>query len=196
MTKYFGHDIINPFKSHTPRGFYDPVKGHTGIDVNCPTGTPLSLPVRTVVLSVKNQQQMGKSLYLKDDDGKILVFSHLSEAKVQQGDRVEKDKVFALSGNTGSATTGPHLHFEVIATSPQQGYEEMSRSLGGFVGYNHNPKDYLDNAGHWSDEAMEWLKTHEIITKDHDPDSLMTWGEFAVTSRRLAEKILSWSRTP
>ena len=47
-------------------------------------------------------------------DGKRLytVYSHLSETKVEKGDRVERGDTVGLSGMTG-LTTGPHLHFEV-----------------------------------------------------------------------------------
>jgi hypothetical protein len=40
------------------------------------------------------------------------VYAHLSETKVEQGDRVETGDIIGLSGTTG-LTSGPHLHFEV-----------------------------------------------------------------------------------
>lgn len=47
-------------------------------------------------------------------DGERLytVYSHLSETKMEKGDRVARGDVIGLSGMTG-LTTGPHLHFEV-----------------------------------------------------------------------------------
>ena len=30
-----------------------------------------------------------------------------------QGDRIETGEIIAFTGNTGSLTTGPHLHFEL-----------------------------------------------------------------------------------
>ena len=90
------YDLINPYRSHTPRGFYDSVKGHTGGDWATPTGTPLTLPVNMEVAQVLDQNQMGKTLYLRDQDGNILVFSHLSSVSVYKGDLVQAGKVFAL----------------------------------------------------------------------------------------------------
>lgn len=196
---YFGFPIINKFRSHTPKGFYHPTKGHTGVDYATPEGTPLKLHFETTVLQILQQGQMGLTLYLKDKKGKILVFSHLKSVKVAVGDAVAPNFAFALSGNTGSATTGPHLHFEVIAASPQQGLEFMTRSLGGFSGYNHDPVAYLDGQEglppeeHWSDDAMAWALEHEIITEEHDPNERVKWGEFVVVCKRLAERILDWT---
>jgi murein DD-endopeptidase MepM/ murein hydrolase activator NlpD len=41
------------------------------------------------------------------------MYCHLSEIRVQPGDRIARGEPMALSGMTGRAT-GPHLHFSVI----------------------------------------------------------------------------------
>lgn len=196
MSTYFGYPVINPFRSMTPRGFYDSVKGHTGVDINCPMGTEISLPIPATVHAVRQQSEMGLTLYLEDEVGRILVFAHLSEVLVEEGDAVAYGDVFARSGNSGSATTGPHLHFEVIAHGPEEGYEMMTRTLGDVSGYNIDPIRYLETifSPHWSDEAMAWAREHRIIHQHHHPDEPMTWGEFAVASQRLAERLVHWTR--
>lgn len=181
-----------------PRGFYDKVKGHTGCDWIMPEGTSLSLPTVNTVTQIRTQAQMGNTLYLTDKDGNILVFSHLVNIPVSKGDRVGAGKVFAFSGNTGSATTNPHVHMEILSQTPEEGAEMMTRRLGEFSGYNIDPIKYLDSLTeeteeHWSDEAMAWMLEHEIITEEKDPDEFITWGEYAVTSKRLAERILDWT---
>lgn len=191
---YFGYPIVNGFRSFVPSGLYDPKKGHTGVDISMPIGTALALPTATRVRGIHVQNEMGLTLYLEDGDGRILVFAHLFATEVTEGALVKANQVFAKSGNSGSATTGPHLHFEVISKTADKGLEFMTRTLQSFSGYNSDPIPYLNAlfAEHWSQEAMDWAREHQIIQGDHDLDAPMTWGEAAVTMKRLAEKILEW----
>lgn len=187
---YFGYPIINPFRSHVPRGFYHPVRGHTGIDIACPSGTPLSLPIPLAVAKIATQTEMGLTMYLRDSVGNILVFSHLSEVKYQEGDSVSAGQTFALTGNSGSMTTGPHLHFEVIAEQPAPGLEVMSRKLFDFGDYNIDPVSYLDAMvrPHWSDDAMDWAMKRGLISFKRHHSEPVTWGEFVVVLQRLDQK--------
>ena len=52
--------------------------------------------------------------------------SHLKSFSVKVGDAVEKGSVIGLAGNTGSYSTGAHLHYEVTKN-----------------GTHTNPADYL-----------------------------------------------------
>ena len=192
---YEKHKVINPFRSHTPRGFYHKVKGHTGLDFDTPTGTPLALPQDMTVAEYLVQPQMGKTLFLRDKHGNILVFSHLDDVFVSKEDRVPRNKVFAPTGNTGSATTGTHLHFEDLAQKPEPGLEYMTRKVGPFTGYNIDPMKYLDSLSHWADEALDWHVQHQLTKERKDPDSPVTWGELAVLNKRTIEKSLEWARS-
>ena len=193
---YFGHRVVNGYRSHTPKGYYHPTRGHTGIDVLTPEGTELLLPVATKVMMVNKQNQMGLTLYLKDPKGNILVFAHLSQVKVKHEEDIPAGKVFALTGNTGSVSTGPHLHFEVIDEKAED--KTMVRNLSGIKGFNVDPIKYLDSIFkfHWSDEAMEWMEKHEIISKSRHHDDPVKWGELAVVLHRLAKKIIEWTSDP
>lgn len=144
---FLDYPISNKYRSKTPKGFYDSVKGHTGIDVVCPVKTEISLPFPVQVLNFKRQNEMGDTLYLKDFYGNILVFSHLSKVltPINKGRLIVKDEVFALSGNTGGKTTAPHVHFEVIAKNPEKGLEFMTRKLADYTGYNIDPTIYLQS---------------------------------------------------
>ena len=195
MTKYFGFDVINKFRSNTPKGFYDPIKLHSGIDINCPVGTPLSLPIKTKVVQFLVQNEMGKTLYLEDENGYTSVYAHLSEVFVKVGEEVEAGKGFAKTGNTGKATTGAHLHFEVICKSPEALLEMMTRKLGSIIGYNIDPIRYLDriNAPKQEDLGpMEWTIKHGIFEPDAKSDEPVTKGECAVYMQRLAKQVLKW----
>jgi murein DD-endopeptidase MepM/ murein hydrolase activator NlpD len=195
--KAFGFDIINPFRSKVPLGFYDPVKGHTGIDMSAPDKSPIDSPVDAEVWQILKQTEMGLTLYLYDKKRKVWsVFSHLSTVKVKLGDMVQKGSPIALTGNSGTATTGPHLHYETISETAEEGLEMMTRDLGGIDGYNIDPVKYLDEVGspeHWSDADMDWAMEHGIITYEREPEDKVLWGEYTVTMKRLAERILDWS---
>ena len=41
------------------------------------------------------------------------LYTHLSQISVELGQLIRAKQLVAYSGNTGSATTGPHLHFEL-----------------------------------------------------------------------------------
>lgn len=68
------------------------------------------------------------------DDAPSFVYGHLHSFTVKRGERVRKGQVIALSGNTGTATTGAHLHTESIPP----GYVLNSPLLG-----RVNPDVYL-----------------------------------------------------
>lgn len=140
--KIWGYEIVNPYRSDKPKGYYDPIKRHTGVDVACPIGTPLSLPWETVCIEARKQTEMGSTIYLEDKLHNISVLAHLSEFKVKKGDTVAPDQIVGLSGNTGSKTTSPHCHLEILARKPEKGAEEMTRSLSPFTGFNIDPVKY------------------------------------------------------
>lgn len=195
MNYFFQLPILNKFKSHTPKGFYDAVKGHSGIDLACPMGTSLSLPVETQVMDVKQQKEMGLTLYLAWKQY-ILVFAHLSVSHGPAGAKKAADTEFARTGNSGSKTTGAHLHFECISKTPDPRYKEMTRTLGEFKGFNVDPMDVLAEmqTPEVSDaqKAYEWMKTNEILTKDHQLDSKVTIGTLSLVCFRLAKAVQSW----
>lgn len=73
------------------------------------------------------------------------VYSHLSEYKITNGQEVKKGQVIALSGNSGSATTGPHLHFAVLSGSSAGahfgGTSIWIRDLPGINWYSGDPNN-------------------------------------------------------
>lgn len=179
MDFYLGFPVTNPYRSHSRRE-YDPLRGHTGVDLGAPLNSSVSFPIGLKILELREQPQMGKVLYAEDANGNVLVFAHLNAFLVQEGDLVEAGTVLARSGNTGSVTSGAHLHFEVIVKKPELGGEEMFRAELPYKGYNIDPLGYLRSVTpevHWSDAAMEWAVQEGLLEQKRPHDQTVTWGE-------------------
>jgi murein DD-endopeptidase MepM/ murein hydrolase activator NlpD len=91
-------------------------KLHAGIDIDVPVGTTVMATgagiVRIADWQDKNDHKKGygKRVIIDHAGGNVSVFGHLSEISVRAGQRVSRNQVIGLSGNTG-ASTGPHLHY-------------------------------------------------------------------------------------
>jgi len=89
------------------------LKGHNGLDLGLPLGTPVQAvdDGQVIELSTDPNEDLGFGLYikLKHAWGESL-YAHLSFLSVQLGQTIKGAQILGLSGNTGNST-GPHLHF-------------------------------------------------------------------------------------
>ena len=129
----------NPYRNHWK--FYNPVKGHTGLDFRYNVGDVLLSPITGTVVKLATQHQMGKVVYVRHTaTGDIYVFAHNSKFLVKKGQKVKLGDPLTKTGNTGTATTAPHVHFEIITKYPINKEDRvMTRRLWNFRGYNTNP---------------------------------------------------------
>lgn len=97
------------------------LKGHNGIDISAPVGTPLLSATNGMVSHVA-AKDTGFGIYCEvfttvyDDKEKKrhyckFRYAHLSQMKVEIGQRVRVGDLIGYTGNTGSST-GPHLHMD------------------------------------------------------------------------------------
>ena len=114
------HWIIQQFGNYQP-------DGHTGVDYPCPVGTPVKAAAAGTVLHVGRLSgtyadnpwwiapAFAGFVYVVDHGWFIGIYGHCMDggAQVAVGQQVADGQVLGLSGNTG-ASTGPHLHFEVL----------------------------------------------------------------------------------
>lgn len=118
ITQYFGN---TPFAQ---TGAYNG-KGHNGIDLAAPIGTPIHSALSGVVIGTGNTDAVrgcysfGKWVMVKHDNGLSTMYAHLSQISVSQGQQVATGQLLGYSGETGYAT-GPHLHFGVYVTAVTQ----------------------------------------------------------------------------
>ncbi|MGA7204404.1 MAG: M23 family metallopeptidase [Specibacter sp.] len=87
---------------------------HTGKDfaVQCSTAV-FAAAGGTVTYSQWHEFGGGNRIVVSHGNGLSTTYNHLSSSSVKVGQRVERGEQIALSGTTG-ASTGCHLHFEVI----------------------------------------------------------------------------------
>ncbi|MFR9750760.1 M23 family metallopeptidase [Nocardia sp. 004] len=87
---------------------------HNGIDIAGPLGTPIYAVAAGTVIDAGPAQGFGLWVRIRHDDGSITVYGHMYDFFVSVGERVPAGMQIARMGNRGDST-GPHLHFEVIA---------------------------------------------------------------------------------
>jgi len=86
---------------------------HKGVDLRASMGTGVLDIVKGIVKAIHNFGAYGKQIFIEHSDGTESFYAHLSEFKVSEGQEVKEGQIIALSGNSGTYTTGPHLHFGI-----------------------------------------------------------------------------------
>ncbi|NEQ95149.1 MAG: peptidoglycan DD-metalloendopeptidase family protein [Cyanothece sp. SIO2G6] len=85
---------------------------HNGIDFAGPVGTPIYATAPGTTTKADWGRGYGYHVILDHGYGYETLYAHLSELKVVQGDKVDRNDVVGLMGNTGRST-GTHLHYSV-----------------------------------------------------------------------------------
>lgn len=94
-----------------------PKRGHAGLDLAAPTGTPVYASLSgTVTFSGWNVFGYGQLITIRGIDGRDYYYAHNSRRLVAKGQRVRQGQMIARVGSTGNST-GPHLHFEIRSGS-------------------------------------------------------------------------------
>lgn len=88
---------------------------HGGIDLAAPVGTPIYASAGGTVTSASPSGCAGNMVIMKHDNGWETRYFHLNQyaPDIAAGTRVEQGHQLGGVGNTGTCTTGPHLHYEV-----------------------------------------------------------------------------------
>ena len=103
VTSEFGYRR-DPFTGET--------RGHTGMDLAVPTGTPVRAALPGTVTAAQYHSSYGYYVIIDHGSGLSTRYAHNSQLLVRVGQTVETGDIVSLSGSTGRST-GPHLHFEV-----------------------------------------------------------------------------------
>lgn len=88
-------------------------KFHTGIDLVGITSHDIySVCDGTVTMVSSLYGAYGKAIKIKNSDGNIFLFAHLSKIYVKKGQKVSRTTKIGVMGNTGNSSA-PHLHIEM-----------------------------------------------------------------------------------
>ena len=117
MGDLFKMPIAAPFRwtsMYGPR--IDPIAGHksfhTGVDMACPTGTPILASMSGRVTKTGVTRVYGNYVIIDHGNGYQTLYAHMSKIIAKQGQWVNQGTRIGLVGSTGYST-GPHLHFTV-----------------------------------------------------------------------------------
>jgi murein DD-endopeptidase MepM/ murein hydrolase activator NlpD len=100
--------------------FTGALRGHTGLDMGAPLGTPVRAALSGTVRLVRySAGGYGYHLMIDHGGGTATLYAHCSDITVNEGEYVNAGDIIAEVGSTGRST-GNHLHFEVIAGGTKQ----------------------------------------------------------------------------
>ena len=164
--KYSGHPV-----SGTISSFYGVVrkelsggKGHSGLDLAAPEGTPITVPMEGIVQDVFTVEDegwragfakvFGNCVILRhsDSDDSLLaytLYAHMvATPSVSRSQPVNEGDLLGHIGSTGQST-GPHLHWGCTVTDNP--YLQRAKGL-------NNPLDFLDKSEEEVDDVDEQQK--------------------------------------
>ena len=104
--------FILPVNGYISREF-DPDRGHYGIDIVVKDGTPVYASAGGFVVFSGYTNNYGNIIILNHSDDYLSIYKHCSVILKKEREFVKQGELIAQSGNSGLATTGPHLHLEI-----------------------------------------------------------------------------------
>lgn len=88
-------------------------KTHPGVDIITPSKEPILACKEGIVIYTAYNDLDGWTIIIKHPNELTSVYKHCEKILKSIGDRVDSGESIAIVGNSGSRTTGPHLHFEL-----------------------------------------------------------------------------------
>ena len=91
---------------------YDPTL-HPAVDITAPANSVVMAALDGTVIYAGWSDEAGYSLAIQHDNDLVSLYKHNQRLLRASGDRVTAGTPVAIVGNTGTLTTGEHLHFEL-----------------------------------------------------------------------------------
>lgn len=119
--------VLFPPVTGTVSQSYDASVEHYAVDIVVPRNSPVKAAAQGNVIFAGWTTETGYVVIIDHPYNMITVYKHNASLNVRQGDTVEPGQVIAIAGNSGTMTTGPHLHFELWSD-----------------GYALNPEEFIE----------------------------------------------------
>ena len=103
---------------------YDPDNRHYGIDIASKENQVIKATLNGTVVFSSWTPDFGYSIGIQHENNYFSTYKHNSTLLKKEGDYVKAGEAIAIIGESGTLTTGPHLHFELwhngISVNPQE----------------------------------------------------------------------------
>ena len=106
-----GLHFFTPLKGVVSQG-YDPAV-HPYIDITAQAGSVVKATLDGTVISDGWSEEAGYTIQIQHEGDIISIYKHNEKLLKKTGDKVTAGSPIALVGNTGTLSTGEHLHFEL-----------------------------------------------------------------------------------
>jgi len=116
------------FRRHPILGFN---KLHQGTDFAAPKNTPIMASGSGVVVMAQKYKGYGNYVLLRHNSTYETAYGHMFKfgKGIRQGTRVNQGQIIGYVGSTG-LSTGPHLHYEVIANGKRVNSQRLKLPTG------------------------------------------------------------------
>ena len=116
------------FRRHPILGFN---KLHQGTDFAAKTGTPIMASGSGVVVMAQKYKGYGNYVKIRHNSTYETAYAHMSKygRGIRKGVRVNQGQIIGYVGSTG-LSTGPHLHYEVIANGKRVNSQRLKLPTG------------------------------------------------------------------
>ena len=103
---------------------YDPSNRHYGIDIAAKENQVIKATLDGTVVFSSWTPDYGYTIGIQHENNYFSTYKHNSTLLKKEGDYVKAGEVIAIIGESGTITTGPHLHFELwhngLSVNPQE----------------------------------------------------------------------------
>ena len=105
-------EVIMPVQGIVSSRFMPEIK-HYGVDILAPANSPINVIMDGYVFSSGWDLETGYTIGVQHEGNILSFYKHNSILLKEKGTFVQAGEAIAIIGNTGTLSSGPHLHFEL-----------------------------------------------------------------------------------